>query len=258
MVVGTATATAVYFEALPPPPRIKIVRTIEVKDEEDQRLEALQRQIEAVAERNRAANEKIARDREAARYHRSRSHREMAFDQITPPQSPKHRNGRGGGRGGAHGGDGDFGEFDGDGDGSEAEHEGEGEGGADEDQRRAWAELSRDSDGASEHDEDGLSPAPSPDRGRNSGGGDHAADLTVTAGAAAEATTAATAAVVPRDGSNDVRGAAVPTVDGGDGSRAMRVNEAPDTTLTSASVYGRFASGALTASHSAFGLGVLW
>ena len=47
-------------------------------------------------------------------------------------------------------------------------------------------------------------------------------------------------------------------VDGGDGSRAMRVNDAPDTTLTSASVYGRFASGALTASHSAFGLGVLW
>lgn len=103
LVIGTATATAVFFEALPPPPRIKIVRTIEVKDEEDQRLEALQRQIEAIAERNRAANEKITRDREAARlaYHRSRSQREMdlAFDH-TPPQSPKHRGSRGGGGGG--------------------------------------------------------------------------------------------------------------------------------------------------------------
>ena len=46
LIVATATATAVYCEAMPPPRILEISRTIDVRDAEDLQLVKLQRQIE--------------------------------------------------------------------------------------------------------------------------------------------------------------------------------------------------------------------
>ena len=53
LIVSTATATAVYCTALPPPRPLEITRTIAVQDEEDHQVVKLQRQIEAIAHKNR-------------------------------------------------------------------------------------------------------------------------------------------------------------------------------------------------------------
>jgi hypothetical protein len=55
LIVATATATAVYCEALPPPRMLMINRTIAVQDEEDHQLVQLQRQIETVSAKNHSA-----------------------------------------------------------------------------------------------------------------------------------------------------------------------------------------------------------
>lgn len=49
LIVSTATATAVYCMAMPPPRVLEISRTIAVQDEEDHQLVQLQRQIEAIS-----------------------------------------------------------------------------------------------------------------------------------------------------------------------------------------------------------------
>ena len=53
LIVATATATALYCEAMPPPRVLEISRTIGVKDAEDVQLVRLQRQIEALSAFNR-------------------------------------------------------------------------------------------------------------------------------------------------------------------------------------------------------------
>ena len=53
LIVATATATALYCEAMPPPRTLEISRTIGVKDAEDVQLVRLQRQIEALSAFNR-------------------------------------------------------------------------------------------------------------------------------------------------------------------------------------------------------------
>jgi hypothetical protein len=53
LIVGTATATAVFCEAMPPPRVLEISRTIAVMDEEDNQLVKLQRLIETFSSRNR-------------------------------------------------------------------------------------------------------------------------------------------------------------------------------------------------------------
>ena len=53
LIVSTATATAVYCMAMPPPRVLEISRTIAVQDEEDHQLVKLQRQIEAISASNR-------------------------------------------------------------------------------------------------------------------------------------------------------------------------------------------------------------
>ena len=53
LIVATATATAVYCEAMPPPRILEISRTIAVMDEEDNQLVKLQRLIETFSARNR-------------------------------------------------------------------------------------------------------------------------------------------------------------------------------------------------------------
>ena len=53
LIIATATATAVYCEAMPPPRQLEISRTIAVIDEEDNQLIKLQRLIETVSARNR-------------------------------------------------------------------------------------------------------------------------------------------------------------------------------------------------------------
>ena len=53
LIVATATATALYCEAMPPPRILEISRTIGIKDEEDVQLVRLQRQIEALSAFNR-------------------------------------------------------------------------------------------------------------------------------------------------------------------------------------------------------------
>ena len=53
LIIATATATAVYCEAMPPPRVLEIARTIAVQDEEDHQLVRLQRLIETVSARNR-------------------------------------------------------------------------------------------------------------------------------------------------------------------------------------------------------------
>jgi hypothetical protein len=53
LIIATATATAVYCEAMPPPRVLEIARTIAVQDEEDHQLVKLQRLIETVSARNR-------------------------------------------------------------------------------------------------------------------------------------------------------------------------------------------------------------
>ena len=53
LIIATATATAVYCEAMPPPRVLEISRTIAVMDEEDNQLVKLQRLIETFSARNR-------------------------------------------------------------------------------------------------------------------------------------------------------------------------------------------------------------
>jgi hypothetical protein len=53
LIVATATATAVYCEAMPPPRVLEIARTIDVRDAEDVQLVKLQRQIETLSAFNR-------------------------------------------------------------------------------------------------------------------------------------------------------------------------------------------------------------
>jgi len=53
LIVSTATATAVYCMAMPPPRVLEISRTIAVQDEEDHQLVKLQRQIETISANNR-------------------------------------------------------------------------------------------------------------------------------------------------------------------------------------------------------------
>ena len=56
LVVATATCTALYVEALPPPPALHIAKTIrDVGAEHDLRLLNLQKDIERLAERNKCA-----------------------------------------------------------------------------------------------------------------------------------------------------------------------------------------------------------
>ena len=63
MMVGTATATAVYLEPLPPPPRLEIVRRGQgdglalnrLSADDERRLSRMQAGIEAMSERNRTA-----------------------------------------------------------------------------------------------------------------------------------------------------------------------------------------------------------
>ncbi|GMH91611.1 hypothetical protein TL16_g12104 [Triparma laevis f. inornata] len=53
LIVATATATALYCEAMPPPRILEISRTIGVRDAEDMQLVRLQRQIETLSAFNR-------------------------------------------------------------------------------------------------------------------------------------------------------------------------------------------------------------
>lgn len=53
LIVSTATATAVYCMAMPPPRVLEISRTIAVQDEEDHELVKIQRQIETISANNR-------------------------------------------------------------------------------------------------------------------------------------------------------------------------------------------------------------
>jgi hypothetical protein len=53
LIIATATATAVFCEAMPPPRVLEISRTIAVMDEEDNQLVKLQRLIETFSARNR-------------------------------------------------------------------------------------------------------------------------------------------------------------------------------------------------------------
>mmetsp|Transcript_20579 Transcript_20579/g.31165 ORF Transcript_20579/g.31165 Transcript_20579/m.31165 type:complete len:1455 (-) Transcript_20579:42-4406(-) len=53
LIISTATATAVYCTAMPPPRVLKISRTIAVQDEEDHQLVNLQQQIETISASNR-------------------------------------------------------------------------------------------------------------------------------------------------------------------------------------------------------------
>ena len=53
LIIATATATAVYCEAMPPPRVLEISRTIAVMDEEDNQLVKLQRLIETFSARNK-------------------------------------------------------------------------------------------------------------------------------------------------------------------------------------------------------------
>ena len=53
LIIATATATAVYCEAMPPPRVLVISRTIDVMDEEDNQLVKLQRLIATISARNR-------------------------------------------------------------------------------------------------------------------------------------------------------------------------------------------------------------
>lgn len=53
LIVSTATATAVYCMAMPPPRVLEISRTIAVQDEEDHQLVKIQRQIETISANNR-------------------------------------------------------------------------------------------------------------------------------------------------------------------------------------------------------------
>lgn len=53
LIVSTATATAVYCMAMPPPRVLEISRTIAVQDEEDHQLVKLQKQIETISVHNR-------------------------------------------------------------------------------------------------------------------------------------------------------------------------------------------------------------
>ena len=53
LIIATATATALYCDALPPPRVLKISRTIAVHDDEDKQLLRLQTQIEKISFKNR-------------------------------------------------------------------------------------------------------------------------------------------------------------------------------------------------------------
>ena len=69
LIVSTATATAVYCMAMPPPRVLEISRTIAVQDEEDHQLVKLQRQIETISANNRQRLATAAQ-RQAARIRR--------------------------------------------------------------------------------------------------------------------------------------------------------------------------------------------
>ena len=53
LIIATATATALYCDAMPAPRHLEISRTIAVQDEEDLQLVTLQRQIETISSKNR-------------------------------------------------------------------------------------------------------------------------------------------------------------------------------------------------------------
>ncbi|KAJ1560757.1 hypothetical protein HK096_007337 [Nowakowskiella sp. JEL0078] len=59
LMTAVATGTAVYVKALPPPMPLKVLRNIDVLDEEDKRLVDLQRRIVETSEQNRAQIEQI-------------------------------------------------------------------------------------------------------------------------------------------------------------------------------------------------------
>lgn len=68
LIIATATATALYCDALPPPRVLKISRTIAVHDDEDKQLLRLQTQIEKISFKNRqyfiaAANRQVDNQR---------------------------------------------------------------------------------------------------------------------------------------------------------------------------------------------------
>ncbi|CAN0311529.1 unnamed protein product [Discosporangium mesarthrocarpum] len=52
LMVGSITATAVYVESLPPPPKLSVTRALAVRDE-DQRVSALARRVEQINSTNR-------------------------------------------------------------------------------------------------------------------------------------------------------------------------------------------------------------
>ena len=64
LIVSTATATALYCTAMPPPRALEISRTIAIQDEEDHQLMTLQSQIETISASNRqrlgAASQRFA------------------------------------------------------------------------------------------------------------------------------------------------------------------------------------------------------
>ena len=53
MMTAVATGTAMFVKSLPPPPPLKVMRNLEVLDEEDERLLELQKRIMATSEANR-------------------------------------------------------------------------------------------------------------------------------------------------------------------------------------------------------------
>ena len=53
LIIATATATALFCDAMPPPRNLQISRTIAVRDDEDKQLVKLQSQIETISSKNR-------------------------------------------------------------------------------------------------------------------------------------------------------------------------------------------------------------